>query len=149
VGGQVATEIGPGQRAPLDPLFHRIAHRQRLGLFNEGFDKGVKQRWFGDEKAFGADATLTIVDEVTRRDTHLHGLREISILEHMKGSDPPSSSTTLLPTAPASAATARPARTLPVTVAALTRGSAMTAAHASTWPWRLMSIRIRQWGHGS
>jgi hypothetical protein len=31
----------------------------------------------------------------------------------MKGSDPPSSSTPLLPTAPASSATARPARTLP------------------------------------
>src|SRR6266404_451458 len=36
----------------------------------------------------------------------------------MNGSEPPSSSTTLLPTRAASSATARPARTLPVTVAA-------------------------------
>src|SRR5437660_10376477 len=50
----------------------------------------------------------------------------------MNGAEPPSSSTTLLPTFAASSATARPARTLPVTVAALTRGSAMTAGHAST-----------------
>ena len=44
------------------------------------------------------------------------------------GSDPPSSSTTGLSAAPASAATARPARSEPVSVTAATRSSAMTAA---------------------
>ena len=45
----------------------------------------------------------------------------------MKGSLPPSSRTIFLPTAPAWAATARPAPTLPVRVTAATRGSAMIA----------------------
>ena len=48
----------------------------------------------------------------------------------MNGSLPPSSRTTFFPTAPAWAATARPAPTLPVRVTAATRRSAMTAG---TW----------------
>ena len=48
----------------------------------------------------------------------------------MKGSLPPSSSTTFLRAAPAWAATARPAPTLPVRVTAFTRRSAMIAG---TW----------------
>ncbi len=75
----VATEIGPGQRAQLDTLLHEIAPRQRLGLFDERLGKGFQQ-WCSNQEAFGADAALAVVDEVTRCDTHLHGLRKISIL---------------------------------------------------------------------
>ena len=50
----------------------------------------------------------------------------------MKGSLPPSSSTVFLPTAPACAATARPAPTLPVRVTAATRGSSMIGGTWST-----------------
>ena len=46
----------------------------------------------------------------------------------MNGSEPPSSSTHFLMTAPAAAATARPARSLPVRVTATTRSSAKTEA---------------------
>ena len=49
----------------------------------------------------------------------------------MKGSLPPSSSTHFFRCLPAVAATDRPARSLPVSVTALTRGSAMTAAACS------------------
>ena len=55
----------------------------------------------------------------------------------MNGSLPPSSRTTFLPTAPAWAATARPAPTLPVSVTAATRRSAMTAG---TWSVPINSV---------
>ena len=49
----------------------------------------------------------------------------------MKGSEPPSSSTTFLSARPACSATARPAPSLPVRVTAATRSSAMMPATAS------------------
>ncbi len=55
----------------------------------------------------------------------------------MNGSLPPSSSTTFLPAAPACSATARPAPTLPVSVTAATRGSAMICG---TWSIPMSSV---------
>jgi hypothetical protein len=53
----VATEIAPSQRTQLDTLLHGIAHRQRLGLFDERLGKGFQQ-WCGNQEALGVDAAL-------------------------------------------------------------------------------------------
>ena len=57
-------------------------------------------------------------------------LARSSLSSTMKGSDPPSSRTTFLRLRPATSATAAPARSLPVTDTAATRGSAIMSA---TW----------------
>ena len=78
-----------------------------------------------DDEALGRDAALAAVDEARPCTATARRASRSASASTMNGSEPPSSSTLFLSAVPAAAATAAPARSLPVSVTAATRGSSM------------------------
>jgi hypothetical protein len=126
---QIVTDRGCSQRTELGLLVARISDADLRNAGDEFVDKSIVNRLMNDEP-LRRDAGLTVVDH-SRRYRRRYGGVEIGARHDDERIAAPELDDGFLQVLPAALATDRPAPSLPVSVTAATRGSAMIASTLS------------------